>query len=421
MGAILNLAIKEVKKKKFFTLLLFIVCFIAMHTVLTSITNAASAAYQQKIFERSLGYDMENVLHLNYHTTYESPSFANVLTEYRNYIAQLPGVTAVGQFDLTGMYFSELKASDAYQTINAAAVAGGKYENHPDITQLLSVDEEILSFVKGGLRNYSKTASGSLPLYVSEIFQSALPVGTQLTNDRTGEVYEVAGYFSKGSHWVEEDDLIRFPMVSMNGWFIAPFSDGAKKDIITQLSCLHNTYILLSETADIEYLKQEIADYSIRHGFEATADTLAEEYEVYRQDTQTFTARQAAIAIFISLMAISSIIAVFTTNALLKRRQYGVLIAYGLTLRDIAICISAEITVIVFSSTLLAWLLKLTEFIRSTDLFREVLLTAHIQYTLPICLWVAAALVIAATIIPASKIFHYHPSELIGGNTNGND
>ena len=66
MGKILKLAMQEIRKKKFFALLMFLVCLIAMHTVLTSITNATSAAYQQKIFENSLGYDMTEVLHLDY-------------------------------------------------------------------------------------------------------------------------------------------------------------------------------------------------------------------------------------------------------------------------------------------------------------------------------------------------------------------
>ncbi len=420
MGAILKLALKEIKKKKCFSLLMFVVCLIAVHMVLTSITNAASAAYQQKIFERSLGYDMENVLHLDYHTTKESQAFADVLIRYKEYISGLPGVYAVGQFDLTGMYFSELKASDAYKEINSEIVADSKYKTHPDITRLLSIDEELLPFVKGGISEYAETSSGNIPICASELFESILPLGTLLTDERTGEVYEIAGYFAKGSQWVEEDDLIRFPIVSMDGWFIAPFSAERKSDIMTQLSCLHNTYVLLSEDADTERLKQQIADYSVRHGFDASADTLAEEYETYRLETKTFTIRQAAIAIFISIMAASSIIAVFTTNTLLKRKQYGILIANGLTLKDIVVCIGAEISVIVFSSALIAWVMKLVEFLRSKDLFREVLLTAHIQYTLPICLAVSVMLVVIATLIPAFKVFRYRPCELIGGNTYGN-
>lgn len=420
MSAIIRLALKEIRKKKLFTLLMFIVCLISMHMVVTSITNATSAIYQQKIFERSLGYDMENVLHLDYNATDENQAFANVLVEYKNYIAELPGIESVGQFDLSGMYFSELKTSEAYMEINEEVVAGGKYEHHPEISQLLQVDEELLSFVKGDILEYVETASGNLPIYASEIFQSILPVGSLLSDDRTGDVYEIAGYFAKGNQWVEEDDLIRFPMVSMDGWFVAPFSDESKNDIMTQLSCLHNTYALLSEDADIDYLKQKLAEYSNQHGFDATAVTLAEEYEAYRMETKIFTTRQATIAVFISVMAISSIIAVFTTNILLKRKQYGVFIANGLTQKDIIFCIALEITVIVFLSTLFAWVIKLAEFMRSTDLFREVLFTAHVYFTLPICLVVAVILVLLATLLPAIKVFQYQPSELIGGNTNGN-
>lgn len=108
MGKIFNLAIREIWKRKFFSLLMFLVCLIAMHAVLASITNATSAAYQQKIFENNLGYDMSKILHLDYRHTEENPEFADVLTQYMDYIEELPGVLSVGQFDVTGMYFAEL-------------------------------------------------------------------------------------------------------------------------------------------------------------------------------------------------------------------------------------------------------------------------------------------------------------------------
>lgn len=141
-----------------------------------------------------------------------------------------------------------------------------------------------------------------------------LPLGSILTDERTDEKYELAGYLPEGSKWVEEDDLIRFPMVSIDGWFIAPFSADSETDIMTQLSCLHNTYVLLSDSADIGYLKQAIAEYSLQHGFDATAYTLAEEYEAYRLETEAFTTQQIALAVFISLMSVSGVIAVFLSQ-----------------------------------------------------------------------------------------------------------
>lgn len=413
MGAILKLALKEMIKKKLYALLMFVVCLLAMYMIVTSVTNATSAVYQQKVFKNSLGYEMENILHLDYHRTEENNAFTNVLTRYRDYIAGLSGVEAVGQFDATGMFFSELRVMSSYLESNSKIVFGGRYAACPEITQLLSVDEELLPLVKGGISEYAEMTSGNLPIYASEVFQDILPVGTLLTAERTGEVYEIAGYFAKGSQWVDENDLIRFPMDSMDGWFIAPFSAESESDIMTQLSCLHNTYVLIEDNADMEYLKQAIHDYSVQHDFEATANTLAEEYELYSSETKSFISKQVGLAVFISAMAISSVIAVFTTNALLKRKQYGVLIANGLTLKDVTLCIATEITVIIFFSMLPAWILKLVELKTGTDLFRDVLLTAHFQFTLPICFVIGVLLAVLATIIPAIRIFRYQPRELI--------
>lgn len=418
---LLNLSIKEIRKKKLFSILTWIVCVIAMQTILSAITNAASVAYQQKIFESNIGVDMEKVLHLDYQHTEENPEFANVIQQYLDYIKGLPGVEAVGQFDATGMYFSELENMNEYKSINENLLKGEKYENYPAITQLLSVDEEILSFVKGGITEYDATTSGFFPLYVSEVFKTILPKGQILTDKRTGDQYEIVGYIPKGAKWVEEDDLIHFPMVSLNGWFVAPFTKQSRSDIMTQLSSLHNTYIFLSDSADIGFIKEQISLYPSQHNFEASAMLLSEEYKEYQSETATFTTRQMILALFISIMAISSIVAVFTTNTLLKKKQYGILIANGFTLSDIAAEIAIEIFIIIFSSSILFWGMKWIEFFQSTDLFKTILLTAHIRYTLPLCIALTCILTGIATLIPITKLLKYQPCELIGGDTNGND
>lgn len=420
MGRNLRLAMREIRKKSFFSLLMFAVCIISMHTVLTSITNTTSAAWQQRIFEDSLGCDMSKVLHLYYQQAEESPEFADVLTKYIDYISELPGVLSAGRFDVTGMYFTELKASKEYARINAEIVKNGKYAAHADITRLLRADEKILTLVKGGISEYTEPASGKLPIYVSEVFMDILPAGTSLTDGMTGEKYEVMGYFPQKSRWVEENDLIRFPMVSMEGWFIAPFSADSEADIMTQLSCLHNTYVLISDNADIDFLKKAISEYSVRHGFEASACVLAEEYEAYRTETRTFTAGQIALSIFISVMALSSIIAVFTTNTILKQKQYGIFIANGFTLNDIAAGIVSEIAAIVLPSALVAWGMKYAALKQSKDLFRDILMTAHIHFTLPFCGFVAAVIIIIAAVLPVVRIFKYQPCELTGGKVSGN-
>ncbi len=417
---ILKLSLKEIKKKKLFSLLMFLVCVIAMQTVLSAVTNAASTAYQKNIFETRMDLKLENVLHLNYQQNEENQEFAETIRQYIDYIRNIHGVETVGQFDMIGMYFSELRTMEEYQEVNEKFVQGTKYEPYPAITQLLNVDEELLPFIKGNITEYNEPQSGHLPLYVSERFENVLPIGMILTDEYTGDQFEIVGYFSKNAEWVDENDLIRFPLVSLDGWFIAPLSEKNKSDIMTQLSMLHKTYVLLSDNADVSYIKAQIAEYPLQHNFAATSSLLSEEYEEYRLETESFTNRQIVLAIFISIMVCSSIVAAFTTNALLKKNQYGILIANGFTLTDIALGIATEIFIIIFSSGLLSWVIKWIEFESGKDLFKDVLLIAHIHYALPLCIVIVFVLTVVAATLPAVTVFRYQPCELIGGTKNGN-
>lgn len=290
---ILRLALTGLFRKKFYTLLLFAVCFAAMQTVLSGITGAAGFFCQQKIFEASVSVELDRVLHLDYQYTEESPEFAGVIRQYLDYIGTLPGVAAVGQFDAEGVCFSELEDLEAYKSVNGALLKGQKYEDYPGISRLLHAEAAMLPFVEGGVTGYADPGNGSLPLYVSEVFREILPIGQTLTEERTGERYEVMGYIPKGAVWVEEDDLIRFPVVSLDGWFLAPFSGQSRSDIMTQLSCLHNTYVFLADGADTGLIREQIAAYPRQHGFAASARLLSEEYGDYQAETRTFTTRQA--------------------------------------------------------------------------------------------------------------------------------
>ena len=189
---------------------------------------------------------------------------------------------------------------------------------------------------------------------------------------------------------------------------------------MTQLSSLHNTYIFLSDSADINFLKEQISTYPLQHGFEASAMLLSEEYKVYQSETATFTTRQMILAIFISIMAISSVGCSFYYHTLLKKKQYGIWIANGFTLSDIATEIAIEIFIIIFCSGIFAWGMKWIEFAQSKDLFKTVLLTAHIRYRFQSVLYLLC-FDGNCSVNPITKLLKYQPCELIGGDTNGND
>ena len=76
---------------------------------------------------------------------------------------------------------------------------------------------------------------------------------------------------------------------------------------MTQLSCLHNTYVFLADGADTGLIREQIAAYPRQHGFAASARLLSEEYGDYQAETGAFTTRQVLLAGFITVMAGSSV------------------------------------------------------------------------------------------------------------------
>ena len=417
---IIQLAIREIKRKKLFSALLFAVCTAAMYAVLSAVTNGAATAYQEKIFNENIAADMVRVLRLDYHTSFETEDFAGVIQQYLRYIESIPGVQSVGQFDMTGMYFSQLKDSEKYMQINKNAVKGTKYENYPGITQLLCADESVLKLFKGGVGGYEKYDEGILPLYAGRIFEDILPLGTLLTDERTGQSYKIAGYIPQGAVWADENDLVRFPLISLDGCFLSPVSGQSRQDIITQLSMLHNTYIFLEGDADVKQVKKQVSSWPAQHGFSASANLLSEECMAYRAETEMYTQANAFLAIFVLIMAEVCVVSVFMTNILLKQKQYGVFMAGGFTHWDIAAEIWAEIMIIAAASGVVSWTVKLVQLKTGDDMFKNILLAAHLRFALPACAGVVLVMAAVSAFLPAIKILKYQPARLTGG-TSGND
>lgn len=415
---IIKLALIELRKKIFFSLLSFIVCLVAFYLIISSITTVSSTVYQKKVLLANIGMDLADVIHLQYQGNDEDSEYIRKLDEFKMSLQEMADIKAVCEFDASGMYFEELSSNDEYITINKELIGNGRYRNHPAISRVIRIDEQLLGLIKGNLPAYSYPANGNLPIYPSIVFKELLPLGSLLTDEQFGDVYEVAGYLEKDARWADENDLIRFPLVDLAGYFIVPWSISSHEDVMTRLSSLHNIYVL-TDSDDKEAIIGIIEESGKELGLQASGEVLANEYALYDQETAVFAKNHLALALFLSIMATSSIIAVFTTSVLLKKKQYGILIANGFNKKDILLAIATEISIIITSSTIVAWIIKEIELKRGKDIFKEVLLLAHRSFTLPICLSLAIILIVLATIIPANKIYHYQIAELIGGNGNG--
>ena len=411
----MKLAIRELRNNPLWSILGLIICFICFNTVFASLTNIGASVYQRKEFEENINIDLNNINHLYFNNIEENEDY---IVRVNSFIKEIKDRYAVGRYDQTGEYFLEIKDNDKYININQKIlnITGSKYNKKPDISRVMYVDEEIFNIIKGINIEYDSDGKYT-PIYVSESFKEIIPLGTSLTSQIRKEQFEVCGYIDNNLSFFDENDIIRFPLISLDGYFIAPLPESYDIDIMSTLSTLHNVYVI----SDVD-IREELKAAASEYNLDIEVILLSEEYSQYKDEEEYFVKAQTVLAVFISIMALSSLISIFSADTLLKKRDYGIYLSNGYSRFDVLRIIFNKIMIIVFSSIIISYSNKYINLLRSDSvsirLFKNILIKSYIYYSLPMGILLALVIVIISVIIPAVKIFSFEPHELISGENN---
>ena len=411
----MKLAIRELRNNPLWSILGLIICFICFNTVFASLTNIGASVYQRKEFEENINIDLNNINHLYFNNIEENEDY---IARVNSFIKEIKDRYAVGRYDQTGEYFLEIKDNDKYININQKIlnITGSKYNKKPDISRVIYVDEEIFNIIKGINIEYDSDGKYT-PIYVSESFKEIIPSGTLLTSQIRKEQFEVCGYIDNNLSFFDENDIIRFPLISLDGYFIAPLPESYDTDIMSTLSTLHNVFVI----SDVD-IREELKVAASEYNLDIEVILLSEEYSQYKDEEDYFVKAQTVLAVFISIMALSSLISIFSADTLLKKRDYGIYLSNGYSRFDVLRIIFNKIMIIVFSSIIISYSNKYINLLRSDSvsirLFKNILIKSYIYYSLPMGILLALVIVIISVIIPAVKIFSFEPHELISGENN---
>lgn len=411
----MKLAIRELRNNPLWSILGLIICFICFNTVFASLTNIGASVYQRKEFEENINIDLNNINHLYFNNIEENEDY---IARVNSFIKEIKDRYAVGRYDQTGEYFLEIKDNDKYININQKIlnITGSKYNKKPDISRVMYVDEEIFNIIKGINIEYDSDGKYT-PIYVSESFKEIIPSGTLLTSQIRKEQFEVCGYIENNLSFFDENDVIRFPLISLDGYFIAPLPESYDIDIMSTLSTLHNVFVI----SDVD-IREELKVAASEYNLDIEVILLSEEYSQYKDEEEYFVKAQTVLAVFISIMALSSLISIFSADTLLKKRDYGIYLSNGYSRFDVLRIIFNKIMIIVFSSIIISYSNKYINLLRSDSvsirLFKNILIKSYIYYSLPMGILLALVIVIISVIIPAVKIFSFEPHELISGENN---
>ena len=101
-------AVREILRQKRRTLLLFFVSFAAMLTVLSALTNAAAAFWQQDTFADSLAFPLETILHLDYGDMEEAYVLCLMIISYK----EVPSSDNGAKVSVPDIVFGQIWSTD---------------------------------------------------------------------------------------------------------------------------------------------------------------------------------------------------------------------------------------------------------------------------------------------------------------------
>lgn len=247
-----------------------------------------------------------------------------------------------------------------------------------------------------------------LPLYAGKDFEDVLSVGDILTLSRNGEKYIVQGFLSDAK-WFDDSDPITMPITSLNHKFLAPFSKPDKTDAITQQSTVGK--ILFRSEKDIT---DSISQTAMQLGIKSRVTSISNLIQQWREDNATILKLNFFLAVIVLICSAISMISTLCVTVLLKKREYGIRIAFGTTKHQIISSLCAETLILNVVAGIIAFSYSYFSYSHSTiSSFREIYLKTLCSTSLFGLIILILFLATIVLFIPVVILARYNPVELI--------
>lgn len=408
--------LQTIKHNKIWSAIIIVLSIISFLISLNAFTNAVSLYTQVDMVKDTFKESMiDNIYTLKIVNSKDNQ--AETITNIKNFISSLDEEIYTGAFYETGEYFNELETDSEYIRKNQTIYKNTYRENSPEISEVIYVDAQLFNMLDTNITASMFEISNDeyLPVYVGYEYKNILPLETVLTLSRTNQKYVIKGYI-QNEKWLNNDDFISFAPISLENKFIIPFSELDKKDNITQESTNGKIFIYLgnNESDKNKYI-QEINTYAEENGIKLNIISVNELIDNYKNANQNIINSNIFLAIMVSICAITSIISTISILVLMRKKEYGIKIAFGYTKKKIIFSLITEVITLEFCSAFISYLIIYLKTLDNKSVFNEVYLqtlgSSSIIYMI-IMLFLVCLLIL---ILPLIIINHYEPSDLIRG------
>lgn len=411
----INRTISSLYKHKTNTLLVLALSIITYILILTTLTNSQSFNTQIKSVEEMFTEELDMIYRIDVSMIEDFDKSGINFNELKLYMNDILNMVC-GSYDQSGEYFDELVDNYQYIELNKTLYKNTYRETTPNITDVVFIDIEILEMLNIQLTQKDFEAEivnnqSYLPLYVGEYYKDIISIGDTLTLTRNGSNYVVKGFIND-ANWLNDSDSLTMPTTTLSNKFLAPFSSIDEIDTMTQQSTIGKIFVQVDEESQI-YISN-IEEKASELGIKIKLTSVTDFINKYKE-TNNLIIKNTFFLTFIVLICSSiSIVATSSVTVLLKKKEYGVLFAFGATKQKIIIDFCKELILIKSIAFFIAYIYVYKSYsnIIISD-FKQIYMRTLIDNSAKQLLLIMLFLLILILFIPITIISKYKPFELV--------
>ncbi len=399
------------------TLLILALNTLTFFLALLTLTNSFAFYTQNADVRKLFRYDMENTYRVDAVKIENEDNLGADFEELKAFVNEQENAVC-GAYDIVGLYFDELKDNSEFIALNKKAYAGTGSESYPFTADVVFIDPEILQIVnfelaENDFQPIEKDGELYLPLYAGRDFDEILSIGDTLTMSRVGEKYIVAG-FLENKKWLDDNDAVTMPPVSLNHMFLAQFSELEKQRSIQDLNMIHHSTVGKIFMNCSENVADEFNARAIEKGIKFNVVSLAEFTELWETNNEEILRQYLFLAVIVLICSAISIVSALCVNVLLKKREYGIKIAFGSTKERIISSFCLEMLFLNIISGAVAFGLSYRSFAGNIiQSYREIYLKTLCSTSLMCLIGLMILLSVLVLFVPVKLLNRYDPALLI--------
>lgn len=384
---------------------------------LTTLTNYFAFYTQLSEVRGMFRGDLNNIYRVNAVVIENEDNIGSDFEELKSFVnAQQNSVC--GAYDVVGTYFDELNDNPEFISLNQKAYAGKQYDGYPAIARVVYIDLEILETVnfeltESDFQPIEKNGELCTPLYAGKDFDGILSVGDILTMSRGGEKYIVAGFLSN-KKWFNGSDPVVIPPISLDHALFAPFSELEKQISVNDFNMIHQS------TVGKFFLNcpKEVADkfnaMAVEKGIKFKVTSLYDSIELWKSNNEKYLRDDLFLSVIVLICSAISIVSALCVNILLKKREFGIKIAFGGTKEKIISSLCLEMLFLNLISGIIGFALSYRGFAGNIiDIYREYYLKTLCTTSLLCIIGLIVILVMLILLVPVKLLKRYDPAVLI--------